>query len=48
MEECYLKVALLHECFSHFLNSANSTKSRNASQIMRFVKVFMILIIFFY
>ena len=28
-----LKLTLLHECFSRFLNCANSTKSRNAPQI---------------
>ena len=28
-----LKVTLLHECFSRFLNCTNSTKSPNASQI---------------
>ena len=28
-----LKVTLLHECFSHFLNCANGTKSRNTSHI---------------
>ena len=37
LHECFatlLKVALLHMCFSRFLNSANVTKSRNASQIV--------------
>ena len=28
-----LKVTLLHECFSRFLNSTSGTKSRNASLI---------------
>ena len=28
-----LKVTLLHECFSRFLNSTSGTKSRNASRI---------------
>ena len=29
-----LKVTLLHGCFSRFLNCANGTKSRNASQMI--------------
>ena len=28
-----LKVAHLHGCFSHFLNDAKGTKSRNASHV---------------
>ena len=28
-----VKASLLHECFSHFLNCANGTKSHNASHI---------------
>ena len=28
-----LKVTLLHECFSRFLNCTNGTKSRNASHL---------------
>ena len=31
--EGYLKVTLLHECFSSFINSKNSTKSRKAPYI---------------
>ena len=29
-----LKLTLLHECFSRFLNCTNGTKSRNASQMI--------------
>ena len=32
-----LKVTLLYGCFSRFLNCANGTKSRNASQMITFV-----------
>ena len=31
--EGYLKVTLLHECFSSFINSKNGTKSRKAPYI---------------
>ena len=31
-----LKVTLLHGCFSRFLNSANSTKSRNVSHVINY------------
>ena len=31
--EGYLKVTLLHECFSSFINSKNGTKSRKAPHI---------------
>ena len=30
----FLKVSLLHECFSRFLNCVNGTKSRKASHIL--------------
>ena len=33
-----LKVALLHECFSRFLNCKNDTKSRNTSNISKNIK----------
>ena len=32
-----LEVALLHGCFSRFLNCTNDTKSRNASHIVQII-----------
>ena len=34
-----LKLALLHGCFSRFLNCTNGTKSRSASQLLAFTDV---------